>query len=139
MSEQPIRVLLVNDQPEVCRLWQHLLAIKPDMECVGYALDGKQGVAMTRQYQPDVVVMDVMMPDMNGYDATRQILTELPETQVIIYSAYSGKADEAYMVGAVEFLMMPIMPDELIDTIRQVIARRDAKHNKARDMGQEID
>lgn len=114
-----IRVLIVNDQKPINDLWQQIINLTPDMTCVASARDGKEAVEMALSLEPDVVVMDMMMPAMDGAEATEHILKELPKTLVIIYSAYNGMEDRAYSSGAVAYLLMPIPPERLRDAIRR--------------------
>jgi hemolysin D len=118
-----IRVLVVNDQKPVNELWQQLINLTPDMECVGSAMDGESAIEKTRQLLPDIIVMDVLMPGMDGNTATQIIRQEFPKIQVIVYSAYNGMEQRAYESGAIEYLLMPITPDKLRSTIREVYAK----------------
>jgi YesN/AraC family two-component response regulator len=115
-----IRVVVVNDQLAVNELWQQMLDMTDDMTCVGMARNGLEAVQVTDEVQPDVIIMDVMMPGMDGNEATRIIRERHPNTQIVVYSAYNGMEQKAYEAGAVEYLLMPISPDKLRDTIRRV-------------------
>lgn len=115
-----IRVVVVNDQVVVNDLWQQTLDMTDDMQCVGTARNGVEAVQMADELQPDVIIMDVMMPGMDGHEATRIIRERHPNTQIIVYSAYNGMEQKAYEAGAVEYLLMPIGPDKLRETIRRV-------------------
>jgi DNA-binding NarL/FixJ family response regulator len=94
----PIRVLIADDQALVREGLGLLLAQYPDLEVVGAAADGEQAVALALEHRPDVVLMDLVMPGMDGVDATRQILALNPRTQVVILSAY---ADDESVFAAV--------------------------------------
>lgn len=126
-TQPSISVMIVNDNQDVCELWKRIINTTEDMHCAGFALDGQEAVEKAREMRPDVIMMDVMMPRMHGYDATRIILEERPETLVIVYSAFTGTRDEAFRAGAVEYLLMPIDPDQLRDTIRRVVLERAQK------------
>jgi len=119
-----IRVVVVNDQIAVNELWQQLIDMTPDMECVGVARDGLEAVRLADEQRPDIIIMDVLMPAMDGNEATRIIRAHQPETQVIVYSAYNGMEQRAYESGAAEYLLMPISPDKLRTTIRRVYQQR---------------
>ena len=119
--EQPIRVIIANDQELVAQMWQRVVNNLADMECPACAYNGEQAVALTLEHQPDVVVMDVMMPGMDGLEATRWIMQQSPHTKVVICSARPDIKDAAVSVGAVEVLSMPLLPDILISTIRKVV------------------
>lgn len=121
-----IRVVVVNDQIAVNDLWQQMLDMTDDMTCVGTARNGLEAVQLADELKPDIVVMDVMMPGMDGTEATRIIRERHPNTQIVVYSAYNGMEQRAYESGAVEYLLMPITPDKLRDTIRRVYH----EHNK---------
>lgn len=126
-TQPSISVMIVNDNQDVCELWKRIINTTEGMRCVGFALDGEEAVEKARQMRPDVIMMDVMMPRMHGYEATRIILEESPETLVIVYSAFTGTRDEAFRAGAIEYLLMPIDPDQLRDTIRRVVLERAQK------------
>src|SRR4051794_25631555 len=102
-----IRVLVVDDH-QLFR--QGLIAIlrqEPDLEVIGDISDGRRAVAQALEIKPDVVVMDVSMPNLNGIDATRQILAELPNTRVVALSAHSDSKtiSEALRAGAAGYLI----------------------------------
>ena len=126
-TQPSISVMIVNDNQDVCELWKRIINTTEGMRCVGFALDGEEAVEKARRMRPDVIMMDVMMPRMHGYEATRIILEESPETLVIVYSAFTGTRDEAFRAGAIEYLLMPIDPDQLRDTIRRVVLERAQK------------
>ena len=116
-----ITVMLVNDNKSICQLWERVINRAEGMLCVGFAINGEDAIELARQQVPQIVLMDVMMPGRyNGYDATRVIVSEMPDVRVIIYSAYTNTQNEAYEAGASEYLLMPITPDKLLDTIREV-------------------
>lgn len=115
-----ITVIVVNDQIAVCKMWQQLLDKTPGMSCPGYAIDGDEAIEMVRELEPDVVLMDVLMPGMRGDEAMIHIKDEFPNTIVIMYSADSSTEFIAREAGAVEFLLMPVPPTELARTIRRI-------------------
>lgn len=115
-----LRVLVVNDQRDMCELWQRIIDMAPGLSCPGYAIDGEEALQMVDEHQPDVVFMDVLMPGMAGDVATRYINEKFPNTVVILYSAYSDSEQRAIASGAAEFILLPIAPDKLISTIRRV-------------------
>lgn len=120
VADSTIRVLIVNDQDDIARLWGRLINATPGMECVGFAGDGAEAVKVTRQLTPHVVLMDIMMPVMSGLEATRLIRDALPDTLIIAYSAFIGMNEQAFEAGVDEFILMPVAPAKLIDTIRRV-------------------
>lgn len=115
-----LRVLVVNDQREMCELWQRIIDMAPSLACPGYALDGEQAIQLVEQHEPDVVFMDVLMPVMSGDEAAKYITAHFPDTVVILYSAYSDSEQRALNSGAADFVLMPIQPDKLVSTIRRV-------------------
>jgi CheY-like chemotaxis protein len=121
VTQEVIRVLIVNDQEDVCKLWDRYLSTVDDMQSIGYALDGATAISMVENDKPDVILMDVMMPAMDGYETTKRIKHANPDIRIIIYSAYTGKEADAYEAGAHQFLLMPITPDRLTMMIRHVM------------------
>ena len=127
-SQQPsqvIKVLLVDDIPETREQLRKLLAFEADIEVVGAASTGREGVALARELNPDIVLMDINMPDMNGIEATEQISREVPTCAIIIMSVQS-EADyvrKAMLAGARNFLTKPTSGEELYATIRNVYER----------------
>ena len=97
---KPITVLLAEDHMVVREGLRKLLEAENDVEIVGEAETGREAVEMTQKLRPDVVVMDIAMPLLNGLEASRQILKQTPETKVLILSAHS---DDAYVEKALEF------------------------------------
>ena len=117
-----ITVLLAEDHTIVREGFRKLLEIEDDIEIVGEAREGRQAVAMARKLHPDVVLMDIAMPKLNGLLATRQILKFEPATRVLILSAHS---DDAYVKnanesGAVGFLLKQASSHEVCRAIREV-------------------
>lgn len=117
-----ITVLLVEDHLVVREGLRALLELESDIEIVGEAGDGRQALEMTRKLKPAVVVMDIAMPLLNGVEATRQILLELPDTKVLILSAHS---DDAYVervmaLGASGYLIKQTAAHFLTEAIRQI-------------------
>jgi DNA-binding NarL/FixJ family response regulator len=115
-------ILLVDDHAVVRQGLRALLSSEPDFEIVGEAENGQQAVELTQTKKPEVVVMDVAMPRMNGHKATRQILKVQPSTGILILSTYSG--DECVLelieAGAKGYLMKQTAAQELCQAIRQV-------------------
>ena len=118
---QKVRVLIVDDIAETRENVRKLLQFEADIEVAGVAKSGKEGIDLSQEYDPDVVLMDINMPDMDGISATEAILRKLPHAQVIILSV---QGDQNYMrramlAGARDFLTKPPMADELISAIRR--------------------
>lgn len=119
-----ISVIVVNDQIAVCKMWQQLLDRTPGMTCPGYAIDGEQAIQLVRDIEPDVVLMDVLMPGMRGDEAMHHIMDEFPQTIVIMYSADSSTEPIAREAGAADFLLMPVPPTQLAMTIRRIYGQK---------------
>lgn len=117
-----ITVLLADDHMIVREGFRKMLDLEDDLEVVGEAQDGRQAVAMAKKLRPDVVLMDIAMPLLNGLEATRQVLKAVPGTKVVILSAHS---DDAYVSnatesGAVGFLLKQTSAHDVCRAIKEV-------------------
>lgn len=117
-----ITVLLVDDIAETREMVKKLLSFEADFQVVGMASTGREGVAKAKELRPDIVMMDINMPDMDGLEATTQIINSVPGTGIIMLSAQddSNYMRLAMMAGAKGFLTKPPTPDDLYNTIRVV-------------------
>jgi len=117
-----ISIVLVDDHVVVRQGLKALLNAEPDLEVVGEAENGQQAVTLVREKTPDVVVMDVAMPQMNGHTATRQILKANPSSRILVLSTYTSDecVTELLHVGAKGYLMKQTASNELCQAIRQV-------------------
>lgn len=144
----PITVLLAEDHMIVREGLLALLKLEADIQVVGEAENGRQAVSMAGTLEPDVVVMDIAMPLLNGMEATRQILHARPATKVLILSAHSDDAyvEEVMALGAAGYLIKQTASHVLPEAIREVckgrpffspvISRRRFHHQrKAKTMG----
>lgn len=122
-----VRVLLVDDQTLVRAGFRKLLDSEPDVDIVGEAGDGAQAVDQARRLRPDIVLMDIRMPRMDGLQATAQILTQLPATRVVMLTTFDldEYVFEALRAGASGFLLKDAPPDDLLHALR-VVFRGDA-------------
>jgi pilus assembly protein CpaE len=121
-GSQKIRLLLVDDIPETRENLRKLLFFESDIEVVGAATNGEEGVQMAVELKPDIVLMDINMPGMDGITASEQISQQSPFTQIIMMSV-QGEADylrRSMLAGAREFLIKPFSSDELVSSIRRV-------------------
>jgi DNA-binding NarL/FixJ family response regulator len=122
-----VRVLIADDQALVRGGFRMILEAKEDMEVVGEAGDGAEAVELVERLEPDVVLMDVRMPDMDGIEATRRIAATGSSARIVILTTYD--VDEyvfaALRAGASGFLLKDVRPPELTEAIR-VVARGDA-------------
>ncbi len=120
--ETKIRVLIVDDIPETRENVRKLLYFERDIEVVGAAASGSEGIEMAEDLRPDIVLMDINMPDMDGITATESIAQSVPEVQIVMMSV-QGETDylrRSMLAGAREFLVKPFSADELIGSIRRV-------------------
>ncbi|WP_405434103.1 response regulator [Micromonospora sp. NBC_00617] len=127
MSAAPIRVLLADDQHLVRTGFRIILEVEDDITVVGEAADGARAVAMARTTRPDVVLMDVEMPGMDGLEATRRITDDGPGAPAVLILTTFDRDDylfTALRAGASGFLLKNGTPEELIEAIR-VLARGD--------------
>lgn len=117
----PIRVLLVDDHLMVRRGLATFLQIFDDLELVGEASDGEMALAICAQVQPDVVLMDMMMPQMSGVDATRLLRERYPTVQVIALSSFKEQEliQDALQAGAIGYLLKDISAEKLATAIRE--------------------
>ncbi len=122
MSEKRIRVLLADDHNIVRRGIRMLLESEPDIEVVAQAADGREAVVQATENSPDVVVMDVSMPRLNGIESTRQICDSLPRTKVLALSMHKDGVyvREALRAGARGYVLKDSDDDALINAIRAV-------------------
>jgi DNA-binding NarL/FixJ family response regulator len=115
-----IRVLLAEDHAIVRSGLERLLGTMTDIEVVAGAADGEQAVGLAAEHRPDVVLMDVSMPNMDGIEATRRILEQDDEVQVVVLTSISDRAkiEAALDAGAIGYLLKDAEPDEVIRGIR---------------------
>jgi two-component system, NarL family, response regulator LiaR len=121
-QEHKIRVLIVDDHTIVRKGIEALLAEQSDIQVVGEAANGLDAIILSQQLEPDVVLMDLLMPKLDGIDATRQITTKQPETRVLVLTSFVGddKIYPAIKAGAVGYLLKDSEPAELIRSIYRV-------------------
>ena len=119
-----IRILAVDDHPLVRQGIAGLVAIQPDMTLIGEASNGRDAIQQFREHRPDVTLMDLQMPEMNGIDAIIAIRNEFPEARIIVLTTYVGDVQilRALKAGARAYLLKNLMHKELLDTIRAVHA-----------------
>ena len=122
----PIRILTVDDHPLIRVGIATLVAPESDMKLVGEASNGREGIAKFRECLPDVTLMDLQMPGMNGIDAMIAIRDEFPEARIIVLTTYVGDVQvfRALKAGAQAYVMKNLVHKELLQTIRAVYAGR---------------
>jgi len=121
-TTQPISILLVEDHAMVREGVRHLLELEDDLEVVGEAQDGRQAIAQVKKINPDVVVMDIAMPRLNGLEAARKILLAAPHTKILLLSAYGDDAyaHKALECGAKGFILKQSQIHILSEGIREI-------------------
>jgi serine phosphatase RsbU (regulator of sigma subunit)/DNA-binding NarL/FixJ family response regulator len=127
MSEsRPIRVMIVDDHSMVRKGLATILKVKPGLELVGEASNGQEALELCTQVQPDVVLMDLVMPEMDGAAATRAIRARWPQIQVIALTSFKETelVQGALEAGAISYLLKSISADELVSAIREAHAGR---------------
>ena len=117
-----IRVVVADDHAVVRRGLTGLIESTDDLEVVGVAKDGSEAVALVREHRPDVAVMDLQMPVLDGVEATRAIVGEATGTEVLVLTSFSdfARIDAAIEAGAVGYLLKDAEPEVLLDGIRAV-------------------
>ncbi len=123
-ADKAIRVMLADDHPVVLEGMAAIVAREPDMEVVGLAYDGLQAVDLYRGLRPDVVLLDLRMPQLDGVASIVAIRAEYSEARIIMLTTFDGDEDiyRALRAGAQGYLLKDVMPDDLLTAIRAVHA-----------------
>ena len=118
----PIRILIADDHAILRKGIRALLSTEPDMEVVGETADGVETVAQARVLRPDVILMDLVMPNMDGIEATRQVTAEHPGVRILVLTSFAAddKVFPAIKAGALGYLLKDSSPDHLLAAIHQV-------------------
>lgn len=121
-NPRPIRILLADDHPLLRDGVAGLVADQPDMELVGEASNGREAIDQFRKHRPDITLLDLQMPELNGIDAILAIRGEFPEARIVVLTTYTGDAQilSALKAGAQAYLLKSALRRELLDTIRDV-------------------
>jgi NarL family two-component system response regulator LiaR len=127
---QAIRVLIVDDHTIVRKGIKALLAEKSDIQVVGEADNGLDAITLSKELEPDIVLMDLLMPQMDGIDATRQITARQPKVRVLVLTSFVGdeKIFPAIKAGALGYLLKDSDPTELIQSIYRVYRGEPSLH-----------
>jgi len=118
--QRKVTVLLADDHRVVRQGLRALVTGEPDFEVVGEADNGREAVALAKKLLPEVVVMDIAMPLLNGLEATRQITWQLPSTKVLVLSSYGDYVQQLTQAGAAGYLIKQTAASELLTAIREV-------------------
>ena len=123
---KPIRVLIVDDHAMVRKGLITFLKNQPELDLVGEACDGREAIGACEQNQPDVILMDLVMPEMGGVAATRTIHQRWPHVQVIALTSFQEKelVQDALQAGAIGYLLKNVSGEELAEAIRQAHSGR---------------
>ena len=118
----PIRIMAADDHVLLRKGIGAIIASQPDMSLVAEASNGREAVEQYRTHRPDITLMDLQMPEMNGLDAMIAIRTEFPEARIIMLTTYTGDVQvlRAMKVGARGYLLKTLLDKELLETIRAV-------------------
>jgi len=128
-----IRLLIVDDHHVVRRGLVFFLKTQKDIEIVGEAKNGREAVELVKLLHPDVVLMDLVMPEMDGIQATREIKQCLPKTEIMMLTSFSDQDHviPAIEAGAAGYQLKDIEPDELVASIRKLVKGENTLHAKA--------
>jgi DNA-binding NarL/FixJ family response regulator len=122
VGAKPIRVLIADDQALIRRGMSLMLDVEPDIEVVGQAADGAEAITLSERLHPDVVLMDLHMPNTSGVQATREITRAYPDVRVMVLTTFDSDemVFEAIRAGAQAYLLKDASEAEVLDTIRAV-------------------
>ncbi len=119
-----VTVLMADDHPIVRQGLRHLLEAEPDLKIVGEASDGLEAVQLTEKFRPDILIVDLMMPGLNGLEVVKQVKERCPTTCCIVLSMQSADVYvvEALKAGALGYVLKETGPSELVNAVQQVVA-----------------
>jgi len=125
-SATAIRIMIVDDHPIVREGFSGMIGIEPDMSLVAEARNGQEALELFRNQRPDITLIDLRMPGMNGIETMTAIRKEFPESRFIVLTTYDGDEDiyRALAAGASAYLLKDMLGDEILETIRAVHAGR---------------
>lgn len=140
-QEEIIRVLIVDDHDIIREGLRAVLEVTPDIEVIGEAADGEKAISLTHSLQPDVIVMDLVMPGMDGIEAIEHIAREYPTTRILVLTTFAGEdlLFPAIKAGALGYQLKDSKSEDLIRSIRDVYCGESSLHPKiARKVLQEL-
>jgi DNA-binding NarL/FixJ family response regulator len=119
-----IKVAIVEDDARIRRALRDILSSAQDCQCVGAFANGEEAIRAIPSLQPDVVVMDVNLPDLSGVECVAQLAPQLPQTQIVMLTVYQDPETifQALAAGAHGYLVKPVMPEKLLEAIREIKA-----------------
>lgn len=122
MLPTPIRIVLVDDHPMIRAGLRATINSEPDMTVIAAGANGREGLDLYRQHQPDIMLSDLMMPKMNGVEMIRQIRAEFPAVKTIVLSTFQGDEDiyRAIEAGAITYVLKDMLEETLTCIIREV-------------------
>jgi DNA-binding NarL/FixJ family response regulator len=120
---KPLLVLVADDQPRARKSLKALLSTWPWVGEIHEASNGREAVELVEELRPDVVLMDVRMPELDGLQATRQIVVRWPQVKVVVLSMYAEHRNEALTAGADAFVGKEEAPEKLLDVLSEVVKR----------------
>jgi len=122
-EKMQIRILVADDHPLLRQALAHLLKKYADLVIIAEAADGEEAVCLATELKPDVIIMDIGMPKLNGLEATRQIKAILPSIAILVLTVHSDPEDILSILeaGAAGYLMKDVFGDEVVNAIRSVV------------------
>lgn len=120
-NKRLITVMIVNDSDGMNQIWKMSIDKAPDMRCVAVAHDGETALSLAECYQPDVVLMDVMMPGIDGIETTRRLISRYPTMRILVNTVHPLSRDAAIKAGAIDFIVMPAKPEQVVAAIRRAV------------------
>ena len=130
MSKQSIKILIADDHPLVREGLRGLIATEPDMELIGEASDGDEAVKLAHSLQPDVILLDLVMPNKTGIEAIIEIKQDDPDARILVVTSFGEDENvfPAIKAGALGYLLKDSSPRELLDAIREVYRGEPSLH-----------
>ncbi|MBL8063258.1 MAG: response regulator transcription factor [Anaerolineales bacterium] len=130
---KPIRVLIVDDHEIVREGLQILLSEENDFEVVGMAGNSDEALRLAKQHKPDVVLMDLVMPGLDGIETTKRVISASPVTRVLVLTTFSEdqRVRDAIQAGAIGYMLKDVLKSELLGAIRSAAAGKPALHPEA--------
>jgi len=140
-ASNPIRVFIAEDHAIVRKGISALLALEPDIKVVGEASNGREAVSGLESTRPDVILMDLVMPEMDGIEAIQQVVARQPQVRILVLTSFAtdDKVFPAIKAGALGYLLKDSEPRDVVDAIRQVYRGESSLHPRiARKLMQEL-